>query len=136
MKSVLVRRVYFQCVHHYQVANWTPEKNTIEFGACFNPEGHGHEYAVEASVSGEPDPITGMILNLRDLDVALKNSIAELNGRHLNLEVPYFKTVQPTTENIAQYIAEKLAHELQAFKVELQRVRVYENTELWVDFYP
>jgi 6-pyruvoyltetrahydropterin/6-carboxytetrahydropterin synthase len=133
MKSVLCRRVHFQCVHKYANQHFDENKNRAEFGACFTPHGHGHNYTLDVCVSGTIDPATGMILNLRDLDQLLKKSIQPLDGHHLNLEVPEFANTIPTTENILSYLHARIEPELKVFSVKLERLRLFESEDLWVD---
>lgn len=110
------------------------EKNAEEFGACFTPHGHGHNYILDAYVEGPVDSVTGMVINLRDLDEILKSAVQPLDNHHLNYEVPEFKTTVPTTENIAAYLYGKVKPALSKFSVQLKGVRLFENENLWVDY--
>lgn len=135
MTTVLARRASFQCVHRYVNPLWDEQRNLETFGLCYNPEGHGHNYTVDAFVEGPVDPETGMVLNLRDLDQYLKEAIQPLADRHLNLDVPDFQTTVPTTENIARFLFARLKNSLAGHAAKLQRVRVYETDDLWVDYF-
>lgn len=129
----LVRAVGFECLHRYENPNWSPEKNREEFGACYTPHGHGHSYKMEAYVSGPIDPETGMVINLKDLDLALKPVVESVAGKHLNFEVPEFAERIPTTEMLAEFLFKKLHQQLSSLTVQLKRIRLYENDDLWVD---
>ena len=82
---------------------WSQEKNEAVFGRCANRNGHGHNYTLEVTVAGEPDPVTGFVVDLKWLkDVMEREVLAAFDHRHLNLEVPEFANKAiPTTENIA-----------------------------------
>lgn len=129
----LSRALYFDCAHSYQVKSWTQDENLKEFGPCFSPVGHGHTYRLEAFVEGPVDPVSGMILNLRDLDDLLKLSVTPLQGKFLDREVPEFLEKVPTTENIALFLFEKLAVLLEQKTLKLCRIRLFETEDLWVE---
>lgn len=133
----LVRAVQFNCAHSYKVKEWTKDRNLKEFGACFSPTGHGHSYRLECSIEGAVDVTSGMIINLRDLDLMLKEVIKELDGRFLDKEVPEFLNQVPTTENIALWIFAKLEKQIAARFPEtplvLKKIRLFETEDLWVD---
>jgi 6-pyruvoyltetrahydropterin/6-carboxytetrahydropterin synthase len=96
------------------------------FGKCANPYGHGHNYVLEISVSGDVDPATGMIANLAELDSFVEREVLdEFDHRSLNEDVAAFRSVVPTTENLCIEIYERL----KSFpKAKLERVRVQETT--------
>ncbi|MBX3022288.1 MAG: 6-carboxytetrahydropterin synthase [Bdellovibrionales bacterium] len=131
----LARRKAFQCLHKYDVKDWSTEKNASVFGACFTPHGHGHNYEMEVYLEGPVDPVTGMILNLIDVDAALDKVVAPLQGKHLNLEIAEFKDKVPTTELLAAYLFERVRAEVHA-PVKLAKLRLYEYEDLWVDVWP
>ncbi len=136
MKMELARSMEFQCAHSYQVKEWSEKENLKEFGACFSPTGHGHRYRLEIFVRGEVHPTTGMIINLRDLDLILKNSVSSLEGKFLDKEVPEFLNQIPTTENIASYLFGKVEKQLPEFDLTLSRLRLFETEDLWVECTP
>ena len=87
----LTRRATFSASHYYWNAAWTAEKNEQVFGRCANRNGHGHNYTLEVTVAGEPDPVTGFVVDLKWLkDVIEREVLAAWDHRHLNLEVPEF----------------------------------------------
>jgi 6-pyruvoyltetrahydropterin/6-carboxytetrahydropterin synthase len=136
MSTRLIRTVLFECLHRYEIPDWTLEKNRAEFGACFTPYGHGHSYKMEVWVEGEIQPETGMVINLKDLDGYLKAVVALVDKKHLNFEVPEFSNHVPTTENLAQFLFAKLELSLSASPARLIKVRLFENDHLWVDQSP
>lgn len=129
----LVRAVYFNCIHKYEVAGWTDEKNRETFGDCFHPVGHGHTYRLEVYLQGQADEQTGMVINLKDLDVLLAKVLEPIKDKHLNFELEEFKSKVPTTENIANYLYKRLEQELRDLPLVLIKLRLFENDDLWVD---
>jgi 6-pyruvoyltetrahydropterin/6-carboxytetrahydropterin synthase len=112
------------------------EENRRIFGEAANPYGHGHNYVVEVTVEGEPDPVTGMVLDLKDLKALLHREIVEpFDHRFLNKEAPPFDTTVPTVENIAIEIWRRLHPSLSRPPARLHGVRVYETPDLFVDYF-
>jgi 6-pyruvoyltetrahydropterin/6-carboxytetrahydropterin synthase len=129
----VTRRAEFAASHYYHNPKFSAEENRRIFGKCNNPHGHGHNYTVEVTVAGEVDPATGMVMDLKELKKILEKEVLDLmDHRFLNKEVPAFATTIPTTENIAIEIWKLLAPKLQIGK--LQRVRLYETPDLFVDY--
>ncbi len=130
----VTRRAEFSASHYYHNPALSPDENRRLFGKCNNPHGHGHNYTLEVTVAGEVDPVTGMVLDLKDLKQLLESEVMELmDHRFLNEEVPVFRTVIPTTENIAIEIWRRLAPKLTLGQ--LHRIRLYETPDLYVDYY-
>ena len=130
----VTRRVEFSASHYYHNPDLSPEENRRHFGKCNNPHGHGHNYTLEATVAGDVDPTTGMVVDLRNLKKLLEQEVLQLmDHRFLNQEVPVFATTIPTTENIAVEIWKLLAPKLTLGK--LHRIRLYETPDLFVDYY-
>ncbi|MGE0526876.1 MAG: 6-carboxytetrahydropterin synthase [Bdellovibrionales bacterium] len=134
-RTRLARRRGFQCLHRYQVEDWPAEKNREIFGACFTPGGHGHNYSLEVYLEGVPDPVTGMILNLADLDRVLADVLSAVEGKRLHDEVPQLQGRVPTTENLAEFLFAQLQSRCGrlAEGVRLVKIRLYEYEDLWVD---
>ena len=100
---VITRKVEFSASHVCRDPALSDEENQRIYGMAANPHGHGHNYVVEVSLAGDPDPVTGMVLDLKELKEILKREIVEpYDHRFLNYEVPPFDRVVPTTENIAR----------------------------------
>jgi 6-pyruvoyltetrahydropterin/6-carboxytetrahydropterin synthase len=132
----LTRRATFSASHYYWNESWTAEKNEQVFGRCANRNGHGHNYTLEVTVAGEPDAVTGFVVDLKWLkDVMEREVLAAYDHRHLNLEVPEFHRVNPTTENIAIAAWRRLEPALSGSAgARLARVRVYETPEIFAEF--
>jgi 6-pyruvoyltetrahydropterin/6-carboxytetrahydropterin synthase len=131
---LLTRKAEFSASHYYWNDAWSEDENRRAFGKCANRNGHGHNYTLEVTVSGEIDPVSGFVVDLKDLKTVLESEVVSVyDHRHLNLEVPEFKTASPTTENIAVAIWKRLDGKIPGAK--LHRVRVYELPDLFADYY-
>jgi 6-pyruvoyltetrahydropterin/6-carboxytetrahydropterin synthase len=134
----LTRRATFSASHYYWNDAWTTEKNERVFGRCARRNGHGHNYTLEVTVAGEPDPVTGFVVDLKWLkDVIESEVLVAFDHRHLNLEVPEFaeRKLIPTTENIAIAVWKRLDPAVtRAGGARLNRVRVYETPEIFAEF--
>lgn len=129
----LTRKAEFSAAHYYWNDAWSQEKNEEVFGRCANRNGHGHNYTLEVTVTGEVDPVTGFVVDLKELkDVMEREVVGVYDHRHLNLEVPEFATVVPTSENIAIAIWKRLEGKIKGAK--LERIRVYEMPDLFADY--
>jgi 6-pyruvoyltetrahydropterin/6-carboxytetrahydropterin synthase len=134
--TYLTRTVRFSAAHRYHRPEWSEERNRATFGACSNPHGHGHNYLLEVTVAGTPDPLTGFAADLGALDAALRDAVvAPLDHQHLNPAVVDFHPggLVPTTENILIWIWEHLSPRLTDAR--LVRLRLREDTDLFVDYY-
>ncbi len=130
----LTRRAEFSASHYYRVAGLSPEENRRLFGKCANQNGHGHNYTIEITVKGNVDPRSGFVLDVRELKSAMEREVLEaLDHRFLNREVPEFAERNPTTENIAIAVWQRVVPSFQA--AQLHRVRVYETPDLFADYY-
>lgn len=130
----VTRRAEFAASHYYHNPNFSPEENRRIFGKCNNPLGHGHNYVVDVTVRGAIDPATGMVMDLKELKDLLEREVLQLmDHKFLNKEVPAFAEKIPTTENLAVEIWKLLAAKL--VHGELHRIRVYENPDLFADYY-
>jgi len=106
------------------------------FGPAANPHGHGHNYVVEVTLEGEPDPATGMVFDLKRLkDVVHREVVEPMDHRFLNREVAPFDRVVPTVENVAIEVWKRLHSHLSAQGARLHGIRVYETEDLYADYY-
>jgi 6-pyruvoyltetrahydropterin/6-carboxytetrahydropterin synthase len=134
----LTRRATFSASHFYWNDAWPAEQNERVFGKCARRNGHGHNYTLEVTVVGDPDPVTGFVVDLKWLkDVIEQEVLAAYDHRHLNLEVPEFaeKKLVPTTENIAISVWKRLESAVNKTNgARLSRVRVYETPEIFAEY--
>ncbi len=105
----LFRLGHFNAAHQLAIPAWSMEKNLEVFGKCANPNFHGHNYEVEVRVTGQVDPETGILINLKDLKQIIEKEVEDrFDHRNLNLDVPEFKQLVPTVENICMVIYQLL----------------------------
>jgi len=117
MRVKVSRQAHFNAAHRLYCADWSFEKNQEIFGLCNNPNYHGHNYELIVSVTGEIDPITGYVMDMKVLKDLIKSEVENaFDHKNLNLEVPEFKEMNPTVENIAVVIYHKLRPHIEADK--------------------
>jgi 6-pyruvoyltetrahydropterin/6-carboxytetrahydropterin synthase len=132
---LITRRAEFSASHVCCQPSLTAEQNRELYGAAANPNGHGHNYVLEVTLEGDPDPATGMIFDLRRLKEMIQEAVVEpMDHRFLNYEVPPFDRVVPTAENVAAEIWRRLAPRFSGSRVHLNNVRLYETEDLYVDY--
>lgn len=132
LKISLTRRYRFSASHRLYSHRFSEEQNREIYGKCSNPHGHGHNYVVEVTIAGPVDAATGMVANLGDLDPFVAREVVEVfDQKYLNEEVPEFREVVPTTENLCREIYRRL----KAFPAaRLERVRIEETTNNSFEF--
>ncbi len=132
---LITRRAEFSASHVCAQPTLTPEQNAHLYGPAANPSGHGHNYIVEVTLEGEPDPVTGMVFDLKKLKELIQQTVIEpMDHRFLNYEVPPFDKVVPTTENVAAEIWRRLEGHFEVGRARLNNIRLYETEDLFVDF--
>ncbi|MEO5905498.1 MAG: 6-carboxytetrahydropterin synthase [Saprospiraceae bacterium] len=105
----IYRMAHFNAAHQLAIPSWSSEKNLEIFGKCANPNFHGHNYEVEVRVTGQIDPETGILINLKDLKNLIVTEIEDrFDHKNLNLDCPEFENTVPTVENICIVIHELL----------------------------
>lgn len=105
MRISVFRKAHFNAAHRLHNDNWSDEKNKEVFGLCNNPLYHGHNYDLEVRLTGEVDPETGFLFDLKVLKDIIKTHIENrFDHKNLNLEVSEFKHLNPTAENICYVI--------------------------------
>lgn len=133
MRVKVSRKAHFNAAHRLYRADWDFEKNDAVFGLCNNPNFHGHNYELIVSVTGEIDSETGFVIDVKILKDLIKSEIENaFDHKNLNIEVPEFKTLNPTAENIAVVIWNKLRPHI-AKEKELEVV-LYETPRNFVTY--
>lgn len=109
MKATISRKAHFNAAHRLYRKDWTDAKNDTVFGKCNNPNFHGHNYELIVSVTGNIDPETGYVMDIKDLSTLIAEEVEDaFDHKNLNLDVPDFKDLNPTAENISVVIWNKL----------------------------
>jgi 6-pyruvoyltetrahydropterin/6-carboxytetrahydropterin synthase len=109
MKVTVHRKAHFNAAHRLYRKDWSFEKNDAVFGKCNNPNFHGHNYELIASVTGEIDQETGYVIDVKILKDIIKSEVEDaFDHKNLNVEVPEFQNLNPTAENIAVVIYNKV----------------------------
>ncbi|MEY8778984.1 6-pyruvoyl tetrahydropterin synthase family protein [Allomuricauda sp. XS_ASV26] len=133
MKVKVSRKASFNAAHRLYRPDWDNQKNNEVFGKCNNPRYHGHNYDLIVSVTGEIDRETGFVMDLKVLKDLIKKHVEDqLDHKNLNLDVPEFKELNPTAENIAVVIWNKLRPHINKSK-ELEIV-LYETPRNFVTY--
>jgi 6-pyruvoyltetrahydropterin/6-carboxytetrahydropterin synthase len=134
MAMFVTRKAEFSASHVCRLPALNDAENFDLFGPEANPNGHGHNYILEVTLEGAPDPVTGMVMDLKQLkDILEHEVVAPMDHRFLNYEVPPFDRVVPTAENIAREIWRRLEPRLAASGAALSKVRLFEGPDLYVD---
>jgi len=133
MKIKVSRKEHFNAAHRLFNPAWSDEKNEQVFGKCNNPNYHGHNYELIVTVTGEPDPETGYVYDMKVLSDLIKEHVTnQFDHKNLNLDTPYFQTLNPTAENIAvviwQILREKIDYSLDV------KITLYETERNFVEY--
>lgn len=131
----ITRKAEFSASHVCRNPELSEEENRALYGPAANPHGHGHNYVVEVTVEGLPDPVTGMVRDLKEVkDIINSEVIDPFDHRFLNREVPPFDRLIPTAENIAVEIWRRLDAPLSRGGTRLHAVRLHETSDLSVEY--
>ena len=130
---IISKKIEFAASHICRSPRLSDAENERTYGLAANPQGHGHNYVVEVAIQGEPDPVTGMILDLKKLkDVMEERVLSVYDHRLLNREVDTFAEAVPTVENIAIDIWNRMEGRVAPGR--LFSVRVHETSELYAEY--
>jgi len=131
MRITAYRKAHFNAAHRLFKKEWDDAQNDAVFGKCSNPNYHGHNYELIIGVTGEVDPETGFLIDLKVLKNMIKTEVEDaFDHKNLNLEVPEFANLNPTVEHIAMVIYQKMKKVLDS-KFELE-VKLYETPRNFV----
>ena len=130
----ITREVHFNAAHRVFNPEWDDEKNSAVFGGCANPNWHGHNYELFITIEGEPDSITGFVMDLRDLrDLVTSRVIDDVDHKNLNIDVEWMQGVVPSTENLVVRIWDRLVGEFPA-GVTLSKLTLWETPRHYVEY--
>lgn len=109
MRVSIIRKAHFNACHRLHINSWSDDKNKEVFGLCNSSNYHGHNYDLEVKLTGTVDPVTGYLMDLKDLKDIIKEEIEDrFDHKNLNLDTEEFKDINPTTENFAKVIHDLL----------------------------
>jgi len=132
---LVTRRTEFSASHVCALPELSDDENRALYGPAANQRGHGHNYVLEVTLEGEPDPVTGMVFDLKRLKEIINEAVVQpMDHRFLNYEVAPFDRVVPTVENVAVEIWNRLAPHFGGAPARLHNVRLYETEDLFVDY--
>lgn len=133
MKVTVSRKAHFNAAHRLFNPNWDDAENAKVFGKCSNPHFHGHNYELIVAIKGEIDTDTGFVMNLDDLKKIIFDEVEEyLDHKNLNLEIAEFQTLNPTVENIAVVIWNRIREKLDtAFEL---KITLFETPRNFVEY--
>lgn len=132
-KVSVYRKEHFNAAHRLHNPDWSDEKNSMIFGKCNNPNYHGHNYELIVKLTGEIDPGTGYVYDLGVLSNLIKKEILDVfDHKNLNLDVSYFKNLNPTAENIVVVIYDILRPNIEEH-LEL-KVQLFETERNYVEY--
>ena len=132
-KITVTRRLKFNAAHRVHNPALSEEQNQALFGRCNNPNWHGHNYTLDVSVEGEPDPTTGYVIDLSVLKALVERTVVDaVDHRNLNLDVPFMHGVIPTAENIIVAFWQQLAPAVAPGR--LARLVLWETDNNYVEY--
>ena len=133
MKVAVFRKEHFNAAHRLHNPSWSDEKNEQIFGKCNNKYYHGHNYELIVKVTGEPDPDTGYVYDMKVLSDLIKVNVSDkFDHKNLNLDVEEFKNMNPTAENIAVVIYDILREKIESEKD--LKVTLFETERNYVEY--
>jgi 6-pyruvoyltetrahydropterin/6-carboxytetrahydropterin synthase len=132
-KISVIRKEHFNAAHRLFNPEWSDEKNQEIFGKCNNPNYHGHNYDLLVKLTGYPDQKTGYVFDLKVLsDIIKENILDKFDHKNLNLDIEYFKNLNPTAENIVVVIYDILRHKIDE-KFDL-KITLFETERNYVEY--
>lgn len=129
----ITRKVHFNAAHRLHNPAMSDEWNRETFGKCNSPNWHGHNYNMEVTIAGEPDPDTGYVMDLGELkDILWETIIEPCDHSNLNMDVPFLKGIIPSAENLVVAFWKQLEPRIQGARLEC--IRLYETERNFVDY--
>ncbi|RCR68930.1 6-carboxytetrahydropterin synthase [Larkinella punicea] len=132
-RVAVFRKEHFNAAHRLHIPEWSDEENKRVFGKCNNPHYHGHNYELIVQVTGEVDPVTGFVMDMKLLSDLIKDRVTDrFDHKNLNLDTEEFKTLNPSAEHIAIVIYDSLRSQLDS-SLDL-KIRLYETERNFVEY--
>lgn len=130
----VTKQMKFSASHRLYNPEFSDEQNDEIFDKCNNYNGHGHNYTLEVTVAGDPDPATGYLIDLKKLKKIMNNVIiSKVDHKHLNFDVEFLKGIIPTVENMVYVFWKELEGEITEGK--LHKLKLYETDSSFVEYY-
>ncbi len=131
----LTKKFHFSASHRLFKQGLSDKENEKIFGKCSNPNGHGHNYILEVTVAGKPDPESGYVMDLSDLKQIINNElIIKVDHKNLNTDVEFLKGVIPTSENIVTHFWEIITKHINSGKMKLYSLKLFETENNIVEY--
>lgn len=132
----ITRKERFNAAHKLFRQEWSDERNLEVFGKCSNPNWHGHNYELYITVKGEPDPVTGFVIDLKILSRIIREKVIDkLDHKNVNLDVDFMKGRMASTEVLAMAIWEQIAGPVSAEGCTLHSLKLYETENNFVEYF-
>jgi 6-pyruvoyltetrahydropterin/6-carboxytetrahydropterin synthase len=132
----ITRELEFSAAHRLYLEEFTEEKNFEVFGKCANAYGHGHNYVLQVTVTGTPDPSNHMVIHFTRLNRILDEVVmAPLDHRHMNHDVPFLKGILPTSENVVVALWDRIEAAFASEPFTLYQLRLAASPRNWVDYF-
>jgi len=134
----LTRRETFNAAHKLHIAEWSDEQNRAVFGKCSNRNWHGHNYQLFVTVAGQPDPVTGFVMDAKLLSTIMKEEVVDqVDHQNFNLDVEWVpKSMQPTTENLLILFWDRIEERVNAAgAARLYSIRLHETENIYAEYY-
>lgn len=132
----ITRKENFNAAHRVYIPELSDEKNYELFGACSNPNWHGHNYVLFVTIKGVLDKKSGYLIDIKKLSKLIKDLIInKVDHKNLNLEVDFMKGLIPSLENIAVAVFHVLAPEIKKLGIELHCIKIYETENNYVEYF-
>jgi|ERR1700722_4737255 6-pyruvoyltetrahydropterin/6-carboxytetrahydropterin synthase len=132
----VTRRECFNAAHKLERADWSAAKNQEVFGPCANPNWHGHNYVLFATVKGKPDPETGFVIDLKKLSTIIRTEITnKVDHKNFNLDVPFMKGILPSAENIVKAFWDILLPHISKMGCTLHSLKLQETENNSVEYF-
>ena len=132
----VTRKERFNAAHRLFIKEWSDEKNLEVFGKCSNPNWHGHNYDLYVTVKGNPDPVTGFVMDLKQLSHIINNNVIDkLDHKNINVDVDFMKNIMPSTEMVAKAIWEQIEKDIANAGCQLHCVKLFETENNFVEYY-
>ena len=128
----VIRKAYFNSAHRLYKKEWSDKRNLDVFGKCSYPNFHGHNYILELSVTGEVEPETGYVIDLKKLEIIIQDYVIEkLDHKNLNLDVPELSGKVPTVENVSIMIYEQIKPHFKDKNIQVTLHETNKNTAIY-----